>query len=70
MGTYALQGIGRGHTGHVFMLSRDEIERLVGSRTDGSYRITNVVTRRSVKVSDRRPLTDHDIARISNETDR
>lgn len=66
-GTYALQGIGAGHSGTVYTLSREEIDRLIGSRTDGPYRITNLVTRKSVKVSDRRPLTAEDIARISNE---
>jgi hypothetical protein len=66
-GTYALQGIGAGHTGHVYTLHREEIERLIGSRTDGPYRITNLVTRKSVKVSDSRPLTAADLARISND---
>lgn len=66
-GTYALQGIGRGHSGHIYTLHREEIERLIGSRTDGPYRITNLVTRKSVKVSDSRPLTFEDVARISND---
>lgn len=66
-GTYALEGIGRGHSGYVYTLHREEIERLIGSRTDGPYRITNLVTRKSVKVSDRRPLTPEDVARISND---
>jgi len=67
VGTYTLQGVGAGHTGHAYSLNRDDVERLIGARTDGAYRITCLVTRKSVKVTDARPLTADDVARISND---
>jgi hypothetical protein len=66
-GTYYLQGVGRGHSGTVYTLAREEVERLVGARTDGPYRVGNLVTRKHVTVSDRRPLTERDVRRISND---
>ena len=67
-GTYTLQGIGAGHTGHAYSLNREDVDRLIGARTDGPYRVTCLVTRRSVKVTDAKPLTAEQVAWLSNES--
>ncbi len=65
-GTYAL----RGPSGTIYMLNREEVERLIGEpshSSDPPWSLTNVVTHKSVRVSSKRRLTARDIARISNE---
>lgn len=61
-GTYALQS-----QDGTYMLSREELERLAGWPGIIACTVTNAVTRKSVRVSSRRPLQAADIARISND---
>ena len=64
-GTYALESLSPG--GGTYSLSREDVNRLIGAPVDGEFRVVNVVTRKAVKVSNSRPLTEDDVRRISNE---
>lgn len=52
--------------GITFTLSREEIERTVGTDSP-PCRIVNLVTRKSVKVGNGRKLTHNDVEWLSNE---
>jgi hypothetical protein len=53
--------------GSYFVLHREEVERLAGWTGIMACKVGNLVTRKSVRVSGRRPLTWEDVARISND---
>jgi hypothetical protein len=62
-GTYFVEG----KDGKTFVLHRDELERLIGWNGIMPCKIGNLVTRKVIRVSGRRPLTWEDVANISND---